>query len=278
MTKTNDEFRTASDNEKLSKAAKVCAKHDDLVSSATSALAAAEASCAEDPSDANMKNAKAARSALEDAEQGAVLARQHQEKVAAEVAAAETKAIKKTIAHLESTRTEVADADMRILAIEAACHATAIVRGVKERVERRRSEIDALNALRVRVGDAVENVPSAHEITNAALIELRDLGLTAQGLLELRTDSADAWPVLPLWKAERGGIQYLRGARYENSGIWTGGQERADRMLSTAAELLDRVKATRGDRFGGSPIASVAAAGASVIALATAAALTMVGG
>lgn len=289
-TATTMTFRTHADEEKLSKAAKVCAKHDELVLGATNALASAEAACAEEPSDANMKSAKAARRALEDAEQGAVLARQHQEKVAAEVAAAEKKAIKNALPRLEAALTVVADDDLKLDAVELAVLAVRIHSSLLSRAEQRIAEIEKINSLRARVGEPAVEILPREQLTSDAFREVAELGLAVQVRMGIRTREV-VWVrdsmarLFPFWrtgiassdpKEFETGLEgfSVTGATADGTPI-TNGTDRTS-LVEEARELLKRVLARRPESEASSlraPLAAVA-----VLGLAVASALGLVAG
>ena len=292
-------FRTADDVEKLKRAEKVCAKHDELVANATSTLESAEAAYAEDPSDARMSKAKEARRTLEDAEHGRSLAQSHVSRVASEVAAAESRAIKKEIARRESNLAEVVDEEARLLAVEIAVCCVKLQQRTDARAVQRRPEIEELNVLRGRIGAAAEDVPGLRRLGGYAIIRLAELGLSAQAQLGVSARTlVDGFPAWREGFNDSGGFQeFLTGVERfsvltrdsDGAPMHTSGTDRTPLVneakallgrVTKARALLGRMAEGRGDAsiLAPAPVASIAAAGAAVLAIATAAATTMVGG
>lgn len=278
-TKNETSFRTADDLEKLRRAEKVSARHDELVASAKSTLASAEAACAEEPSDANMKRAKEARRALEDAEQGRELAQSHAARVSAEVAAAEARAISKEIARLAASMTEVADDTACEVAVDLALRMTELRMRTDARCAQRIAEIKELNLLRAKIGDAAEDVPSTEQVLREGIAKLAELGLSAQAQLGVKNQIAHAGGIhqfLPAWRSGSGASDPKEFA--PGIPVAFRSDDDHDRICGTARTLLERAKASRPATERSKGGLATVAAGVATAALGALAALTIAGG
>jgi hypothetical protein len=235
---TIENYLTTEDQRRAASASDVVSRHVERERAAQAALEAAEAKSAAEPSYRSFDAAKEARRALEDAEQEVTLARAHEAQVAGDVAAAESKAIRVEIARREASVIEIVDDDARLLAVEFAPMAAELGRRTMARVSQHRAEIEALNALRARVGIAPEVVPAIATLESDAVKVLCELGLAAQAQLGIR--AAAGW--LPAWREGEG----VYGARAFVTGanhMGVPGGERGERVIAEASALLRRLEA-----------------------------------
>jgi hypothetical protein len=295
-TKTNVmNFLTADDRAKLRGAEEVCKKHGEIVANATSALASAEADAAEDPSSAKITKARDMRRAFEEAAHGQTLAHQHRSKVTADFAAKKSAAIKEEIARRESSLTEVTDDDALMTTVEIAVLATDLRQRNEARAAQRRVELEELKELHALVGSTPPAIPSLESMVVTAIMREAEIGLSVQAQLGMRATLASrpVHQLLPFWRegnTDQGAVQevltgterfFVHGATADGQPI-TSGKDRTS-LVEEARALLKRVLAIGADdrdrlRYNGMPrstalarVAGVAAAGATLVALAAAA-------
>lgn len=288
-TEIKKSFRTAKDDERTKSAAAFVAKMQAAVDAAQSAVTAAEAACADDPSERNLSKVRDARRALDDATRDRELADAHASKVASDVRAAEFDAIKKAIATRESALTVVADDDAIELAVELAVRSVELRLRTEARAMQRRAELEEIKVLRERVGAESEELLSVDALVHDAVVRMTEVGLSAQAQLGSRSGYGGPYGVyrfFPLWRegrTERGEmIEYLTGVeRFGTSGATgdgtpiTYGNDRRP-LVAEAKKLIERVKERRVS-LETSPVSNALKA-AAVVGLGVLAALTVAGG
>ncbi|MBX3201803.1 MAG: hypothetical protein KF894_26950 [Labilithrix sp.] len=253
------DFRTEKDHERARRAAEVHAGKLADVDAALRAVTEAEAVCVASPNDKAFEKASAARRVLEEAERVSALANAHVEAVEAESVVAEHAAIRVEIEKRVASLTDVVDDAARLDAVDAAARGARLYRRTIDRVSTRRAELEAINALRARVGEPPEEVPTAERLMLAASVELGDLGLVTQRRLGFPAQAVRETfaRFFPFWREGRVDWEPREEGRRH------GDRERLD---AEVAELLARLEQTR---------ASGVTAKVAVVALA---ALSMVGG
>lgn len=179
MNTEEQNFRTKKDVERAQRAAAIVEAKQADFERARGALDAADGACAEDPTEGRFARAKEARCLFEDAEHDLALARAHAAKIEGEIAAAEVDAIRQEIERREAVLTEIVDGDARLMAVEIGTLSAALHVRTLERRDKRRAEIDELNALRCRVGQPAQDRPTDGAL-NAAFASLVRLGWAVQ--------------------------------------------------------------------------------------------------
>lgn len=290
MNTTNDtnttnrlEFRPADADKRTARAASVRATASAAVNAARVEVDAAEAAAVESPDEKALERTRAARTKLDAAERDLDIANRHCAKVEADIASATQAAVEKKIAQLEANQTELVDDALVDDAVDLMLWSLDLYAQYTDRIERRRKEVAALNELRKMIGVATEDASTFDRNIGVAAVRFHEIAVSAQAQA-LKTKPIDVSPHWPLFRGWPGvetvvtGVEgfSVSGAMADGTPI-TNGRDRRPFAREVAA-VLARVKARRGDGSGGSSLARVATAGAAVVTLATAAALTLAGG
>lgn len=278
---TNERFTTTTERRRVASAEEVVAEHQARVTAAQDAVTSAKETASASPSERTFAKAKDARRALEDAEEGLTLAQDHASRAAAEVAEVARSRTAAELARLESSLTEVDDDEAR----EAAVAIVAAVAQLRDlmlgSVERRRAQLAEASRLRALIGAPAVEVPRPEALLERAMKGLVETSLAAQAQRGLRArDLVGAFGGLPLFRADGapwGAQEYVAGHNYSS----LSDPERpahAARVISEAAELLERVEARRAAPEKAARTGAGIAAAAAVAALAVVAATNLAGG